>query len=273
MRISIRHELRFAVGEATGHSVQHLLLTPARTPSQDVIEWTIDMPGIGEAASFTDAFGNRAHLVSQQRAEQDLIITVSGVVETSDTNGVVGRLPDDPNLALFRRTTGQTRPNGNLVNRMRAHTKSGMSRLDVLHWLMTRLHEARDSVPGDEDESPEIIAEDHAHVFVAACRGMDIPARFVTGYLLAQEGGQARMHAWAEAWDDGLGWVGFDPATNLCPTQFHVRLAVGLDAETSVPVRLVPTLDRATDDIIALDQILASQSQQQQTGSQTQSGA
>ncbi|WP_322057980.1 transglutaminase family protein [Paraburkholderia sp. J63] len=36
-------------------------------------------------------------------------------------------------------------------------------------------------------------------------------------------------HAWAEAFVDGLGWVGFDPFLNRCPDERYVRIAVGLD--------------------------------------------
>jgi transglutaminase-like putative cysteine protease len=44
-------------------------------------------------------------------------------------------------------------------------------------------------------------------------------------------------HAWAEAHVDRLGWVGFDPATNICPTDAHVRVAIGLDYLGAAPVR------------------------------------
>ena len=34
-----------------------------------------------------------------------------------------------------------------------------------------------------------------------------------------------------------LGWVGFDPANGFCPTDAHVRVAVGLDSLGAAPVR------------------------------------
>lgn len=36
-------------------------------------------------------------------------------------------------------------------------------------------------------------------------------------------------HAWAEAYVEGLGWVGFDPFMNRCPDERYVRVATGLD--------------------------------------------
>lgn len=262
MRISIRHELRFKGVAPVQHAVQHLLLTPSDTPSQTVLDWSIAMPGIEGAARFTDAYGNTAHLVSQTLAEEDeLFIAVTGTLDTTDTSGVIGRLDTDPTLALFRRTTAQTRPNGNLVNRLRANERAGMGRVDMLHRLMTRLYESREDASGDEEDAPEIIAEDHAHVFVAAARGMGIPARFVTGYVLPSRDGAAHLHAWAEAFDDQLGWIGFDPSANLCPTEAYVRLAAALDADSARPVRLHPDMDRQTDDTLRVTQVMMANQQ------------
>ena len=81
------------------------------------------------------------------------------------------------------------------------------------------------------------VCQDHAHIFIAAARTLGIPARYVTGYLLidGQTTAQAH-HAWAEAWVENLGWVGFDVANRTCPTEGYVRLACGLDAGYAAPI-------------------------------------
>ncbi|AIO70020.1 transglutaminase family protein [Burkholderia oklahomensis] len=43
-------------------------------------------------------------------------------------------------------------------------------------------------------------------------------------------------HAWAEAYIEGLGWVGFDPFMNRCPDERYVRIAAGLDYRDTIPV-------------------------------------
>ena len=43
--------------------------------------------------------------------------------------------------------------------------------------------------------------------------------------------------AWAEAYVDKLGWVGFDPTNGISPTEAHVRVAVSLDYLGAAPVR------------------------------------
>ena len=73
--------------------------------------------------------------------------------------------------------------------------------------------------------------------FAAAARTLAIPARYVTGYLVLGEQGTAEAHhAWAETWVEGLGWVGFDVANRVCPTDCYVRLAAGLDARYAAPI-------------------------------------
>ena len=44
-------------------------------------------------------------------------------------------------------------------------------------------------------------------------------------------------HAWAEAYVPELGWVAFDAANGICPTDAHVRVAVGLDYLGAAPLR------------------------------------
>jgi transglutaminase-like putative cysteine protease len=51
------------------------------------------------------------------------------------------------------------------------------------------------------------------------------------------ENDQDAGHAWAEALIDDLGWIGFDPANGISPTEAYVRVAVGLDYLDAAPVR------------------------------------
>ena len=44
-------------------------------------------------------------------------------------------------------------------------------------------------------------------------------------------------HAWAEAYVDNVGWVGFDPANGIAPAENYVRTAIGLDYREAAPVR------------------------------------
>ena len=83
------------------------------------------------------------------------------------------------------------------------------------------------------------VAQDDAHVFIACCRRLGVPARYVSGYLRNDDPklhvGRT-SHSWAEAWVPGLEWVGFDPANGISPHGDSLRVAVGLDYRGAAPV-------------------------------------
>ena len=266
MLITISHKLSLTLGPGIVRSVQHVLLTPQSGPTQVVREWAIDMPGFSDAASFLDGFGNRAQLVSQYRPEAELVVTVTGVVETIDRNGVVGRVQGEPPAGLYRRPSPLAKAAGAITSKFRSGPKDGQGRIALLHGLMERVGEVVGGAPTQSQsqsaegqsqsqsqsqssgEGPKAPAADYAHAFIGAARALDIPARYVTGYV-AEHGEDAYWHAWVEAWDDGLGWIGFDPMLGYCPTDKHVRVAVGLDAGSVPPVRSVPAIAAPVVDV------------------------
>jgi transglutaminase-like putative cysteine protease len=111
---------------------------------------------------------------------------------------------------------------------------------------MSGIHEMVAYRPGTSDtettaeealEKKSGVCQDHAHIFVAAARSLGVPARYVSGYLMMEEKvEQAATHAWGEAHIAGLGWVGFDPANNICPDARYVRVASGLCYRDAAPV-------------------------------------
>lgn len=263
MRITVRHSLSLELANPPGRAVQHLLLTPRSSATQTVASWSISAPGIERAARFTDAFGNIAHLLNQPPGgEAALAVTVEGEVETHDRNGVLGRPLDEPMAAIFMRQTELTPPEPELCAPFRPGAGGPAGRIAILHGLMDTLAAGTPETPqpepmrqaqmgadgqvqeqtlGTRAEAPARQNDPTAlsHAFIAAARALGIPARYVTGYLLPEEG-SASLHAWAEAFDHALGWIGFDSALGMCPTDRHIRLASGLDAAFTMPLRSVP---------------------------------
>lgn len=257
MKLTVRHTLTFSLG-TPARAVEHVLLTALGTPQQKVERWSIEMPGFTEAAVFRDAYGNRAHLVSQVKPEPELVVTVSGAVETIDKAGVLGRLEYDPMPAMYRRLTDSTKPDAKLIEGLR----DGPDRIALFHEVMGRVNEtveppAQVQSQGAEGQSQSQqlavakTAAEFAHGFIGGVRGLNIPSRYVTGYLLDDDG-KASFHAWAEAWDESLGWIGFDPMLNVCPSENHIRIASGLDATTTSPIRTIPVWDEMPVEVVEI---------------------
>lgn len=72
------------------------------------------------------------------------------------------------------------------------------------------------------------VCRDFAHLLIAFCRALNIPARLVVGYVNFSEPPQD-FHAVAEVWLGGR-WVMFD-ATALAPVEEVVRVGTGSDAK------------------------------------------
>jgi transglutaminase-like putative cysteine protease len=72
------------------------------------------------------------------------------------------------------------------------------------------------------------VCRDFAHLCIAFCRALNIPARLVAGYVWFDEPPQD-FHAVFEAWLGGR-WVLFDP-TGMAPVDRLVRIGTGSDAK------------------------------------------
>ena len=103
----------------------------------------------------------------------------------------------------------------------------------------------------------EGVCQDHAHIFISAARLLEVPARYVSGYLMMNDRvDQDATHAWAEAYVDDLGWVGFDISNGISPDPRYVRVATGRDYRDAAPVTGISfgTLAQALEVDVAVEQ-------------------
>ncbi len=77
---------------------------------------------------------------------------------------------------------------------------------------------------------------DLAVLFTECCKLQGIPARFVSGYLPAAPGEKQHMHAWAEVFVPGKGWVAFDPTRHEAPGEEHIPVAASFEPAAAAPI-------------------------------------
>ncbi|RWX78748.1 transglutaminase family protein [Neorhizobium lilium] len=282
MRLKISHTTVYEYDEPVPYSLQRLRLTPVDGPNQKVLSWMVSVDGAKVEAGYADHFGNRVELVSAEGTQNTIRIVAAGEVETEDKSGVVGPHQGFCPLWLFLRETPLTAP-GPLVEAL-VKTLEGENDLARMHALMEAVNADVAYIPGTtttETPAEDVLAaktgvcQDHAHVFISAARLMEIPARYVSGYLLMDgQPEQTATHAWAEAHVPGLGWVGFDAANNVCPDERYVRIASGLSYTDCAPVsglRLGPANEDLTVSLSVTPSEVQTQSQSQKGQSQSQS--
>jgi transglutaminase-like putative cysteine protease len=84
------------------------------------------------------------------------------------------------------------------------------------------------------------VCQDFAHILMEMLRMVQIPARYVSGYICTSRNnmrGEGATHAWAEAYIPDFGWLGIDPTNNCIANETHVRLAVGRNFTDCSPVK------------------------------------
>jgi len=249
MRLRIAHTTTHRYEPPAASVIQVLRLTPRNHEGQYVIGWRIDISADLRLNAHEDAFGNLTHVLTADGPFEALSIQVEGEVETQNTDGIVrGTLERFP-LGMFLRDTPLTQ--ADLAIRdfaLGVRAANSGDRLAELHALLEELHEGmireNDTSRPPTAMAAEVFARkrgvthDLTHVFIGAARSLEIPARYIAGYRCGGAGAAPHSgHAWAEAHVEGLGWVGFDVANCVSPTDAYVRVAVGLDALGAAPVR------------------------------------
>ncbi len=249
MRIRIAHRNVYRYDPPATGVIQMLRLTPRNHEGQYVVRWRIDISADARLAAREDAFGNITHAFSADGPLAELSIEVDGEIETQNTEGVVRGTVERFAPSLFLRDTALTQPDAAIREfAHRVRDEKGGEVLAQLHGLLDALftrmgHDVEDTP--DAATAAQAFARKHGsprdltHVFIPAAHSLGIPARYVAGYFRPGDGTGAQHagHAWAEAFVPGLGWVAFDPANGLCPTDAHIRVAIGLDALGAAPVR------------------------------------
>ena len=190
------------------------------------------------AAEFTDQFGN---LCQRLVAPPGLFsISTSAVIEAADAvdeaPGVafveVQFLPDGMLPFLYPSRYCESDRFGEMASSLVEGVAPGY---DQCVAIVDYIRQTLRYVPGsgqaivsaaEVNEQSEAVCRDMAHLGIALCRALSIPARMVVGYL---EGLQPMdLHAWFEAYVGGR-WYAFDPAQTSLQGG-RVTIAFGRDA-------------------------------------------
>lgn len=248
MRIRIRHQSVYRYETPVRSAIQKLRLTPRSYGGQSVEDWRIDIDRDCRLTETEDGFGNILHCFSADGPFDSLTATVEGVVETFDTSGVVQGAVERFPPVLYLRDTDLTQASPQICAFAQEIAGRRTTPLSKLHELLAAIHGIMtfdadathtNTTAAESFDKKAGVCQDFAHLFIACARSLEIPARYVGGYFRRADGvdAQSAGHAWAEAYVDDLGWVGFDPAHGLSPNEAYVRVAAALDYLGAAPIR------------------------------------
>ena len=274
MLLQLTHETHYRYTPAVENADHVLHLSPPSTAVQTVLEHQLDIsPQPSHLRNSTDVYGNSYSFFSLHGSHEQLSVTAHSTVQTHPTPQRQGcNAPWEQVREMFRYRAG-THYNSAweflfaspYIPRDAAFAdfaspsfSPNMPLLDAAAHLMGRIHEAM-AYDGDSTDvnTPALTAlqqgkgvcQDFAHIMVACCRAMGLPARYVSGYMLTQPPpGQPRLigcdasHAWASVYCTGANnpegqWFDFDPTNNRTPGEDYVTLATGRDFLDVSPLR------------------------------------
>ena len=276
MLLHVRHETLYHYTPAVENAQHAVHLRPGHSPGQTVLQHALQIsPKPEQQHELIDGYGNSKLFFSLQSSHEQLQVIADSVVQTQP------RAPQPEALAwervreAFRYRAGAAYNSAwefafasPYVPRHEAFADfakpsfaPGRPLLEAAHDLMSRIHSAM-TYDGDSTDvdTPALAAlqqrkgvcQDFAHIMVACCRAMGLPARYVSGYLLTQPAaGQPRLigcdasHAWASVYcpsspdqaSQTVQWFDFDPTNNRAPGEDYVTLATGRDFLDVSPLR------------------------------------
>jgi len=275
MLLHVAHVTRYRYSPSVENAHHVVHLKPSSTGGQQLLRHSLHIsPQPAQQREVLDVYGNSSSFFSLQTSHDSLIVTADSLVSTrASSHDAVPALPWERVRDKFRYRAGADYNSAweflfasPYVPRDEAFAQfagpsfpPGRPLPQAAHDLMRRIHSAMVY----ESNSTEVytpalealrqgkgVCQDFAHIMVACCRALGLPARYVSGYMLTQPApGQPRLigcdasHAWASVYcphpdkpDQGL-WLDFDPTNDRAPGEDYVTLATGRDFLDVSPLR------------------------------------
>jgi transglutaminase-like putative cysteine protease len=253
MLYRINHETRLSYSEPVSETIFEARMAPQSDEDQTVLGYRLRISPRGPLTTFRDGFGNRVDLFNLAAPYTELFLHATSYVRTHRRLGVAGLagvpwpargpLPPEafeyllpstqvghtPEVDAFVRALPD--PEGTLADVTRMVMEAVESRLAYQKQATTALTDVEEALRLGRG-----VCQDFAHLYIAGCRGLGIPARYVSGYV--HQPGEMATHAWCQVWaGEPSGWVDVDPTHGVYPEDDHVVTAIGRDYSDVPPNR------------------------------------
>ena len=246
MRLRVDHETRYTYDAPVSYGLQQVRMRPKDSRGQKVLDWTITVEGGATELCYDDHNGNRVDLIGIEPGRTETSIRCVGLVENTEGDGVLGKHQGFLPLWHFKRSSPLTQAGEGVRKLVAGLGDCDIAQVSTGHALSAAIldtvgYEGGNTHSGTTAEEAITggtgVCQDHAHIFCSAARLMGLPARYVSGYLMTNDRvEQDASHAWAEAFFEGLGWVGFDISNGYSPDERYIRVATGIDFREAAPI-------------------------------------
>ncbi|MEZ5292013.1 MAG: transglutaminase family protein [Vicinamibacterales bacterium] len=263
---AIRHLTRFTYAAPVSESVMELRMRPATDHAQRCLQFDVDLQPRARVFAYRDFLGNWVHHFDLPRRHSRMAVTARAQVQIDAPPPLPEALPpsawDEVDAWTardehwdFRRPSRFVEWTDALVafaDALGARATRAQDPLTVVRGVMDAIHREFEYAPKSTRVDSPIdealaarrgVCQDFTHIMLAVLRRLDLPCRYVSGYIapraLGEDDGPVTIatHAWVEVHLPGLGWMGVDPTNALPAGLRHVRVAVGRDYADVPPTR------------------------------------
>ena len=256
---TIHHITRYEYNRPVKESNNEIKIYPYRFPGQEVLNHELIITHSPSVQTFHDYWGNKVGVFSLLQPhmmlsiESKLIVRTLGASEvTINRNGTFGELQHemDENLQLLELATPDFITNENAIDNIIqqihfldntvAQTVENCAAYIFEHFKYVKGITNTLTTVNEILEIGAGVCQDFAHVMLQVLRTLNIPGRYVSGYICPNKNGmrgEGATHAWVEAYLPYQGWAGIDPTNNVWVTNRHVKLAVGRHFKDCSPVK------------------------------------
>lgn len=254
MHLRIVHTTGFEYDGVVAASLNEARLTPQSTAGQLVAHTRLDVTPTPWTSTYRDYWGTQVTSFEVLEPHQTLTVVSTCVVHTTpvpptDERVSWAELADHQDQFVeFLVLTDRVRSPEDLGARIDTIRAESPTPTDAARALCDLVHDEVEYLSGSTDvqtlastawEQRAGVCQDLAHLVIGGLRRMDIPARYVSGYLhpgpdeigLTVAG---ESHAWVEWWDGS--WRGFDPTNDQEPGERHVVIARGREYDDVQPL-------------------------------------
>jgi transglutaminase-like putative cysteine protease len=239
-------------------SVNEIKIYPFNSSTQQVLSHEINITGQPPVMVATDYWSNRTGTFNLMPSHTELVIESKLVVrnhvpeqEVKNFSGDFEQLYDEvrKDLLLLELSRLDKSHLQDEIDAITEKIKTSHAVVEVVENCSRFIFENFQYVKGIttiETTVEEIlehrsgVCQDFAHVMLEVLRNLQIPGRYVSGYICPNKNGmrgESATHAWVEAWIPGYGWAGIDPTNNIWVSNRHVKLAVGRNFNDCSPVK------------------------------------
>ncbi|HYO23134.1 MAG TPA: transglutaminase family protein [Flavisolibacter sp.] len=255
----IQHITRYEYDHPVRESVNEIRILPYQCPDQEILQQNLTITGHPQVHTFMDYWGNNTGTFNLATPHRELIIDNKLLVRT--TNPPEVRLNYNSGFAELEeeirgrlRMLELTKPDQieaqkkmkDIVRKIHQPSKSIATITEESCAYIFEQFQYIKGITNVETTLDEIlehqsgVCQDFAHLLLQILRCMNIPSRYVSGYICPNKNGmrgEGATHAWVEAWIPKYGWAGIDPTNNVWVTNTHVKLAVGRNFTDCTPIK------------------------------------